>query len=192
MGQTVPPAPAELAEPSGRGLGAQEAQENKDPEGGDPSFMLCSHEWFQYALHPELVSLGDLPGRAVGMVRMTCRWEPSRRQVPFMYMLSPQALCTVGPQAWGQRPVWVRGAPEHSPSFSLRPSLLSLNPVNLFLPQDPPGTQKHSPTAGRDGWRPPGTGPGTCPQPLRGLRGQTHRVTPMGTPSLGGTVRAGG
>ena len=87
----MPPAPAELAEPSGRAPEAQEAQENKDLEGGDPSFMLCSHEWFQYTLHPELVSLGDLPGRAAGTVRMICRWELSRRQVPFRYMFSPQA-----------------------------------------------------------------------------------------------------
>lgn len=86
--------------------------------------MLCSHECFQHVLHPELAPLGDIPGRAAGTVRMICRWESSRRQVPFMYMFTPQALCTVGPQAWGQRPVWVRGAPEHAPSFSLSPSLL--------------------------------------------------------------------
>ena len=130
----MPPAPVELAEPPGRAPGTQEAQENKDLEGGDPSFMLWSHEWFQYMLHPELASLGDLPGRAAGTVRMICRWELSRRQVPFRYMFSPQALCTVGPQAWGQRPVWVRGPPEHSPAFSLSPSLLSTpHPLSTYF-----------------------------------------------------------
>ena len=114
---------AELAKPSVRGPGAQEAQETKTQE-VETRFMLCSHECFQHALHPELAPLRDIPGRAAGTVRMVCRRESSRRQVPFMYMFSPQALCTVGPQAWGQRPAWVRGAPEHAPFFSLSPSLL--------------------------------------------------------------------
>ena len=67
------------------------------PRGQDPGFMLCTHEQCQHVLHTELLSLGDL--RVAGTVQMICRWEPSRRQAPFAYMFSPQALCMVGPQA---------------------------------------------------------------------------------------------
>ena len=167
-----------LPRPLGRGL------HTGGPRGRDPGFMLCAHEQCQHVLSTELLSLGDLPDRVAGTVRMICRWEPSRRQAPFAYMFSPQALCMVGPQAWGQRPVWARGPPEHFPSFSPSPSLL----WPLFLPRDLPGTQKRSPAARRDGWRPPGTGPRTCSRPLGVLRGQTHRVTLKDTPSFGGTV----
>lgn len=58
-----------------------------------------------------------------------------------MYMLSPQALCTVGPQAWG-RGSRVGGDPRETLPLSFPPPQpLSLNPVSLFLPQGPSGTR---------------------------------------------------
>lgn len=76
---------------------------------------------------------------------MVCRWEPNRKQEPFAYICSPQGLCTVGPQAWGYRPV-SKDSPEHLLTF---PSLLASSSP-LLCPRKLTNKQEQLVEAARD------------------------------------------
>lgn len=112
------------------------------------------------------------PCRASGSLWVGQEEEVHRKQTPAKCMFSLHAWCTVGPQAWGQRVVG-RAAPASVPSQhptlhkSPAPAVPGPHP-----PQDAPVTQGDSPAAEGVWWQLPGTGPGTCSQPLGALRGQ--------------------
>lgn len=114
------------------------------------------------------------PCRAAGILLTCWNGEASRKQIPVKCMFSRHAWCTVGPQAWGQRGLVGRAVPAtvapSRPSTSTlheTPSTRALDPHGFS--QDAPVTQGNSPAAERGRWWLPGTGPGTCSQPLEAL-----------------------